>query len=124
MQDCHGAPGIVCRLAATRSAGLRSLLREAGELVWAAGPLVKRPGLCHGTDGNGYAFLKLHAMTGEALWLDRARAYAMHALRQSDALAIEYGCRVPSLWSGDLGLAIYLSACLGVDPRLPTLDVF
>ena len=124
VQDCHGAPGIVCRLAATRSAGLRSLLREAGELVWAAGPLVKRPGLCHGTDGNGYAFLKLHAMTGEALWLDRARAYAMHALRQSDALAIEYGCRVPSLWSGDLGLAIYLSACLGVDPRLPTLDVF
>ena len=124
MQDCHGAPGIVCRLAATRSAGLQALLREAGELVWAAGPLVKRPALCHGTDGNGYAFLKLHAMIGDEHWLARARAFAMHALRQSDALALEYGRRVPSLWSGDLGLAVYLSSCLRADPRLPTLDVF
>ena len=66
MQDCHGAPGIICRLAGTRSAALRELLVAGGEAVWAAGPLVKSPGLCHGTDGNGYAFLKLHAMTGEA----------------------------------------------------------
>ncbi|MEO6408041.1 MAG: LanC-like protein, partial [Burkholderiaceae bacterium] len=124
VQDCHGAPGIVCRLAGTQSAALQALLREAGELVWHAGPLVKRAGLCHGTDGNGYAFLKLHAMTGEARWLERARAFAMHALRQSDTLALEYGHRVPSLWSGDLGLAVYLSSCLRADPRLPTLDIF
>ncbi len=124
LQDCHGGPGIICRLAGTRSAPLRALLVEAGELVWQAGPLVKRPGLCHGTDGNGFAFLKLHAMTGEAKWLDRARAFASHALQQSDALASQYGCRVPSLWSGDAGLAIYLQACITADPALPTLDVF
>ena len=124
LQDCHGAPGIICRLAPARSAPLQALLREAGELVWAAGPLTKRPGLCHGTDGNGYAFLKLHASTGETRWLDRARAFAMHALQQSDALAAEHGRRVPSLWTGDLGLALYLWACIRADPALPTLDVF
>ena len=124
LQDCHGGPGIVCRLAGTRSAPLRALLVEAGELVWQAGPLVKRPGLCHGTDGNGFAFLKLHTMTGDARWLDRARAFAMHAVQQSDALAAQYGCRVPSLWSGDAGLAIYLQACITANPAMPTLDVF
>ena len=124
VQDCHGNPGIVCRLAATRSAPLQVLLREAGELIWQAGPLTKRPGLCHGTDGNGYAFLKLHTLSGEARWLERARAFAMHALQQSDALAAQYGVRVPSLWTGDLGLALYLWACIRVDDALPTLDVF
>ena len=124
LQDCHGAPGIICRLAGARSAVLRAMLLEAGELVWQAGPLVKRPGLCHGTDGNGYAFLKLHAVTGDAIWLGRARAFAMHALQQSDVLAAQYGRRVPSLWTGDLGLALYLAACIRADDALPTLDVF
>ncbi|MEO7152515.1 MAG: LanC-like protein, partial [Burkholderiaceae bacterium] len=124
VQDCHGAPGIVCRLAGTRSTALQALLIEAGELVWRAGPLAKRPGLCHGTDGNALAFLKLHAMTRAPHWMDRARAYAMHALVQSDRLALEHGRRVPSLWTGDIGLAYCLSACLRADPDLPTLDVF
>ncbi|HKX41302.1 MAG TPA: LanC-like protein [Burkholderiaceae bacterium] len=124
VQDCHGAPGIVCRLASARPPALHELLIRAGELVWAAGPLTKPPGLCHGTDGNGYAFLKLHAMTGEARWLERARAFAMHAIRQSDALAELHGQRRFTLWTGDLGLAVYLWACIAADPALPTLDVF
>jgi hypothetical protein len=124
LQDCHGGPGIINRLAGTRSPALRAMLLEAGNTVWEAGPLVKRPGLCHGTDGNGYAFLKLHAMTGEARWLERARLFAMHALAQSDALAAHHGRRVPSLWTGDLGLALYLHACIVEDASLPTLDVF
>ena len=124
MQDCHGAPGIVCRLAQTHSPGLRELLVAAGEAVWAAGPLTKPPGLCHGTDGNGYALLKLHAMTGETHWLERARAFAMHALQQSEAEAQKQGSLRFTVWSGDLGLALYLSSCLRVDPAFPTLDVF
>jgi hypothetical protein len=124
MQDCHGAPGIVCRLAETRSPGLRELLVAAGEAIWAAGPLVKPPGLCHGTDGNGYAFLKLHAMTGEAHWLQRARAFAMHALQQSDKEVRKHGVLRFTLWTGDLGLALYVSSCLRADAAFPTLDVF
>lgn len=122
VQDCHGAPGIVCRLAGTRSVPLQDLLVEAGELIWRAGPLAKRPGLCHGTDGNGLAFLKLHAMTGDSKWLGRARSFAMQALQQSDELAARHGSRVPSLWTGDLGLAFYLWACVRVEADLPMLD--
>jgi hypothetical protein len=33
---------------------LDELLLGAGETTWAAGPLAKGPGLCHGTAGNGY----------------------------------------------------------------------
>ncbi len=124
VQDCHGAPGIVCRLATTTHGPLRELLVEGGELIWAAGPLAKPPGLCHGTDGNGYAFLKLHAATGEARWLERARAFATHALRQSEAARATLGRRRYSLWTGDLGLAVYLWSCINADPALPTLDVF
>ncbi|HKW82511.1 MAG TPA: LanC-like protein [Burkholderiaceae bacterium] len=124
VQDCHGAPGIVCRLANTTHARLRELLVEGGELVWAAGPLAKPPGLCHGTDGNGYAFLKLHAMTGEARWLERARAFAMHALRQSEGARATLGRRRYALWTGDLGLAVYLCSCIEGEAALPTLDAF
>ncbi|MBC8055131.1 MAG: LanC-like protein [Rhizobiales bacterium] len=124
MQDCHGAPGIVCRLASTRSDALREWLVRGVEAVWSAGPLVKPPGLCHGTDGNGYALLKLHSMTGETLWLERARAFAMHALQQSDREAEQHGERRFSLWTGDLGLALYLSSCLRADAAFPTLDAF
>jgi len=28
------------------------------------------------------------------------------------------------VWTGDLGLALYLSSCLRADPAFPTLDVF
>ena len=67
------------------------MLVAGGELTWRAGPLVKGPGLCHGTAGNGYAFLKLFERTGDELWLERARAFAMHAIEQVERFRREYG---------------------------------
>jgi hypothetical protein len=122
VQWCHGAPGMVTSLADLPDRRLDDLLVAAGELVWAAGPLTKGPGLCHGTAGNGYAFLKLHRRTGEAIWLERARAFAMHAIAQSERHAVEYGMRRHSLWTGDAGLAIYLANCLDGNDRWPNLD--
>ena len=58
----------------------------AGRAVWHAGPLAKGYGLCHGTAGNGYAFLKLWQRTGDSAWLDRARSFAMHAIAQRDRI--------------------------------------
>jgi Lanthionine synthetase C-like protein len=55
-----------------------------GELTWHAGPLAKGSNLCHGTAGNAYAFLVLHRRSGDELWLDRARSFAMHAIGQVD----------------------------------------
>jgi hypothetical protein len=116
VQWCHGAPGIVCALAgAPARRDLDALLLAAGELTWQAGPLKKGAGLCHGTAGNGYAFLKLYARTRDTKWLERARRFAMHAIKQRRG---ERG-----LWEGDLGLALYLRACIDVDDRWPLLDV-
>ncbi|HEU0057648.1 MAG TPA: lanthionine synthetase LanC family protein, partial [Gaiella sp.] len=60
-QWCHGAPGIVASLGslAPGNDALSELLLAGGELTWRAGPLRKGANLCHGTAGNGYAFLKL-----------------------------------------------------------------
>jgi len=123
VQDCHGAPGIVCRLAgAPSSAELDALLLAAGELTWTAGPLTKGPGLCHGTAGNGYALLKLYRRSGDEQWLERARAFAMHAALQGELMASKYGRRRYTLWNGDPGLALFLQSCRDADAAFPMLD--
>ena len=61
---------------------LTELLLGGGELTWRAGPIRKGAQLCHGTAGNGYAFLKLFERTGDERWLERARAFAMHSIEQ------------------------------------------
>ena len=117
VQWCHGAPGVITSTAAIapQDGAFTDLLVAGGELTWRAGPLRKGGGLCHGTAGNGWAFLKLGRRTGDDRWLSRARAFAMHALGQVD------GTRF-SLWTGDLGIALYLQACLDADDRFPTID--
>lgn len=122
VQHCHGAAGMVTSLA-DLDAPIDDLLVAGGEMTWRAGPLRKGSNLCHGTAGNGYAFLKLFQRTGYQIWLDRARAFAMHALAQSETQAASLGRRRYSLWTGDLGLACYLWDCLQAKARFPTLDV-
>ena len=124
MQYCHGAPGFVVCLAGLPGAALDPLLAAAGEAVWAAGPLLKGSNLCHGTGGNAYTFLKLHQRTGDAVWLHRARAFAMHGIAQTEAAEQQYGQLRYSLWTGDLGFAVYLWNCLRGCADFPTLDVF
>ena len=127
MQWCHGAPGIVTALAhfpPQRSAAVDALLIAAGHAIWQAGPLAKGPGLCHGTAGNGLAFLVLHRRTGDATWLARARAFAMHAVLQRDRALQQYGQGRYTLWTGDLGLALVLQQCLDGTPGVPSLDNF
>ncbi len=122
VQHCHGSPGIVTCVAGLLEPRLDALLDAAGELTWRAGPLRKGANLCHGTAGNGYAFLKLFRRSGEALWLERARAFAMHAIAQSERDLASYGRRQHSLWTGDPGLALYLWSCIRADDCFPTLD--
>ncbi len=124
MQFCHGAPGFVICLGDLPSTALDALLIAAGEAVWAAGPLLKGANLCHGTGGNGYAFLKLYRRTGDPMWLDRARAFAMHGMAQMEADSARYGQLQYTLWTGDPGFAIYLWDCVRGAAAFPTLDVF
>lgn len=125
MQWCHGAPGFVTALAdfpLGLNADMESMLAAAGQAVWQAGPLTKGYGLCHGTAGNGYAFLKLYRRTGEALWLDRARQFAIHALQQRERMRREYSLGRYTLWTGDPGLAVYLWHCIQGQADLPAWD--
>jgi len=124
VQWCHGAPGMVASLAgiAPGDDEHERLLIAGGELTWLAGPLAKGANLCHGTAGNGLAFLKLFERTGDELWLDRARAFAMHAVSQVERERSEVGRERYSLWTGDPGTALYLALCLEGTATLPTFD--
>src|SRR5207247_11375928 len=109
VQWCHGAPGMVTSLGRQLD---EELALAGGELTWRAGPLAKGANLCHGTAGNGYAFLALFERTGDELWLDRARAFAMHSVAQVARTRTEVGRGRYTLWSGDPGTALYLADCL------------
>ena len=119
MQWCHGAPGVVASLAALAPGDDEHsrLLLAGGELTWRAGPLAKGAGLCHGTAGNGYAFLALFERTGDELWLERARAFAMYAMAQVAHARAEFGRGHYTLWTGDPGTALYLADCLAGTAR-------
>lgn len=124
---CHGAPGIVTSLAAFPegvSPALDTLLLEAGELICEAGALRKGSSLCHGTAGNGFALLKLYERTGDELWLRRARQFAMHALWQVERSRELFSQGRHSLWTGDIGAAMFMAECVRGTTRFPTIDVF
>ncbi len=119
VQWCHGAPGIVISASSYLD---DELVLAASELVWRAGPMGDEKGacICHGTAGNGYAFLKTFERTNDERWLDRARRFAMHALEQVELR----GRSRYSLFTGDLGVALYAADCLDARARFPILDTF
>jgi len=118
VQWCHGSPGIInsLKLYPKNSLHTEQLLVKAGELVWKAGPLTKGVGICHGTDGNGFALLQLYKRTGDERWLQRARKFAMHCLDQRSHKF--------TLFTGDIGFALYLIACIEKTDNFPFLDDF
>ncbi|MGO9604662.1 MAG: lanthionine synthetase C family protein [Candidatus Binataceae bacterium] len=127
VQWCHGAPGTLGALSAfpkDRDGEMDSLFAAGGELTFAAGPLTKGPNLCHGTGGNGILFLKLYQRTGDTKWLHRARAFAMHGIEQYQRLKTEYDQGWYSLWTGDLGFAVYLWQCITKESGFPSMDFF
>ena len=131
VQWCHGAAGIITAMSGTPasdssySRDLDKLLMETGELVWKAGALTKGSNICHGTAGNGYAFLYLYRRWGDQLWLDRARKFAAHAIEQCCRDRVQFKQGRYSLWTGDVGLAIFLHHCLvPEEAALPGLELF
>jgi hypothetical protein len=121
LQWCHGAPGIVLT---ARDYLDEELLLAGAELTWRAGAHreEKGAGICHGTAGNGYALLAAFARTGDELWLERARRFAVHALGQVERVRAETDRGRYSLFTGDLGVALFASSCLDAEARFPILD--
>jgi lantibiotic modifying enzyme len=122
LQWCTGAPGVV---AGAWDYLDEDLLLAGAELLWRAGAHQdeKGHGICHGTAGNGFALLKAFARTGDELWLERARRFALHALAQAERIATASGRRRYSLFTGDVGTALFAAACLNGDTRFPIIDV-
>jgi hypothetical protein len=121
LQWCHGGAGVVSSTAAYLD---EDLLLAGAEPVWAAGPpsMEKGPGICHGTAGNGYALLKVFERTGDELWLQRGRRFAVHALGQVERWNDERGRGRHSLWTGDIGAALFAADCLDVNTTVPIVD--
>ena len=121
LQWCTGAPGVIVGAWEYLD---EDLLLAGAELVWRAGAHgdEKGHGLCHGTSGNGFALLKAFARTGDERWLERARRFAVHALAQAERTATANGRRRYSLFTGDVGTALFAAACLDIDTRYPIID--
>ncbi|KAG7278691.1 hypothetical protein CRUP_030085 [Coryphaenoides rupestris] len=81
---------------------------DCGEVIWQRGLLRKGYGICHGTAGNGYAFLSLYRLTQDKKYLYRACKFAEWCLGYGT-----HGCRIPdrpySLFEGMAGAIHYLS---------------
>jgi Lanthionine synthetase C-like protein len=118
-----GAPGIVATAFDVLD---EELLLAGAELTWRAGAhgADKGSGICHGTAGNGYALLKAFARMQDELWLDRARRFAVHALGQTAAARQERGRGRYSLWTGDLGVALFAADCVEARTRYPILETW
>jgi Lanthionine synthetase C-like protein len=116
LQWCAGAPGIVIGAFDYLD---EDLLLAGAQLVWRAGPHgdEKGPNICHGTAGNGYAFLKAFERTGDEEWLARARRFAMHALEQVERMPPRH-----SLFTGGLGVALYAADCIDAHTEYPIMD--
>jgi hypothetical protein len=54
--------------------------------------------------------------------LDSARRFAVHAVEQVRAEREAVGHGRYTLFTGDVGVALYLRACLDEDPAFPVID--
>jgi lantibiotic modifying enzyme len=116
VQWCAGSPGTVVAAADYLD---EDLLLAGAELAWRAGPHgdEKGPSICHGTAGNGYAFLKTFERTGDERWLERARRFAVHALEQVERMPGRH-----SLFTGGVGVALYAADCIDTRTQYPIMD--
>ncbi|KAL7255013.1 hypothetical protein ACSBR1_009219 [Camellia fascicularis] len=128
VQWSHGATAMAITLCKASQVFLsdrefRDAAIEAGEVVWKSG-LVKKVGLADGVAGNAYAFLSLYRLTGEAIYEDRAKAFASFLYHNTKKLVSEghsqgVADRDYSLFQGLAG-----TACLWLDLLAPENSKF
>ncbi|OTF70175.1 lanC-like protein 2-like protein [Euroglyphus maynei] len=124
---CHGGPGLVYLLATAESIFndgkyLQAALK-AGNDIWQRGLLRKGYGLCHGTTGNAYAFLRLYRLTNDERHLHRAIKFTEWCCHYG-----QHGCRTPdrpySLMEGMAGtLYFFLDIINPFEARFPAFQL-
>ena len=113
-QWCHGAPGIVATLALF----LDEERRRGRRADVACGAAAEGRGPATGPRATATRFLALLERTGDERWLARARAFAMPRRPRSSTPGRSSAARY-TLWTGDLGTALYLADCVEGGGRLP-----
>ncbi|OCT75991.1 lanC-like protein 2 [Xenopus laevis] len=124
---CHGAPGVIHMLLQAHKVFkedkyLKDAI-ECSDVIWQRGLLRKGYGICHGTSGNGYAFLSLYNHTQDKKYLYRACKFAEWCLEYG-----KHGCRIPdrpySLFEGMAGAIHFLSDMLAPETsRFPAFEL-
>jgi serine/threonine-protein kinase len=103
---CHGTAGYTMLFALAhevqRTPRHADLAERAAASAWSIQP--SHGSLCCGNGGNGYAFLAAYRVTGDRVWLGRARAAARRALRETSKLSSR-----DSLYKGRLGVGLLAS---------------
>lgn len=94
---------------------------KCGDLIWQKGLLKKGPGICHGVSGSGYAFLLLYKLTGEKVYLYRARKFAEFMYEPEFETARTPDC-LYSLYEGLSGMVCYLADL--IHPELAHFPLF
>lgn len=120
VQWCHGAPGFVPIL--LDSGG--SALDQALDVIWKRGMLIKGHGICHGTAGNGYAFLRAYQKTRDEHRLFQALAFADFIVGASAAEACPQADHPCSLFEGLSGTVHFLLDMLKIVEQGPDWDTF
>jgi serine/threonine-protein kinase len=104
---CNGSTGFVFLWALafeeSEEPAWLQLAERAGYNAWeGAGGAAS---LCCGSAGSAYALLRLHRLTGDPGWRDRARKLVDYAMRG----VVQLGEHPDSLYKGELGLALLIS---------------
>lgn len=126
---CHGAPGMVYLMAKAyltyKDQRYLDACVKAANFVWRKGLLHKGPGICHGVAGNGYVFLLLHRLTGEAKYLHRAKMFAEFLSDEEFIRDARLPDNPESLYEGTAGTVCFLADLLVPDKaEFPFQDVF
>lgn len=125
---CHGAPGAIHMFALAYSVfGDQSYLKAAqdcADMIWNRGLLKKGYGICHGTAGNGYAFLRMFQLTGEPKYLHRAAKFCEWCFDYG-----QHNCRIAdrplSLFEGMAGTIYFMADMLQPDKSaFPAFQLF
>jgi hypothetical protein len=122
-QWCHGAPGMVACLAEI----------APGDDEHEPAGCRRRADLARGSAREGREPLPRHSRERpgvpeavwthrDELWLERARAFAMHAGAQVERERRDLGRGHSTLWTGDPGTALYLALCIDGSASLPGFD--
>lgn len=95
--------------------------------MWNRG-LLKRVGICHGISGNAYAFLALYQLTGNVVFLYRAKAFSCFLLDRAHKLMskgeMHAGDSPYSLFEGIGGMAyLFLDMVEPTNARFPAYEL-